>query len=91
MSSHVGGMATSGKSTDNIDGVYARLDGGLNSPGYFTNINQQALINVITLYNIADAIREAINTTSLYKPSEMPEAIRSITANIETEILGGKW
>jgi surface protein len=86
----VGGDGTA-YSSENVGISYAKIDQGSNNPGYLTHIDKDVLIKEITLHKIADAIREAINTTSLYKPSEMPEAIRSITAHIETEILGGKW
>jgi hypothetical protein len=68
---------------NHIDSEYAKVDGEGNIAGYLTHINNQdkeVLINAKSLYRIAKAIRNKLNTTDKYLPSEMVNAINNINA-----------
>ena len=69
-------------SSDNIEVSYARIDGGVDEPGYLThiqNVDDEVLVKSKSLYRTGKAIRTVLNTTDKYRPSEMASAIGSFT------------
>lgn len=87
-------------STAPDDRSYARIDGGSENPGYFTNYHAltQYLIQHDTMASIADAIRAKTGKTDSLSPADMPTEIAGIGSSIDasdatavaSDILSGK-
>jgi surface protein len=66
----------------NISPTYARIDGGVNAPGYFTHIRNKedaVLVKSSSLYRIGKNLRKVLNSTDKYKPSEMGSVVGGLT------------